>query len=261
MTEDDENRPFSKFWNKGLKKYNENLLKGAKMKLFIDGSNITYLCMFTAEKYPNALEAFPRIYANVVNKMQRDYAFYEMIFAWEGSGNSIKHRLELFPDYKKNRQGGADKPTREFRKLAKAFNEEKGWRNISLPDTEADDVIYALANIYKESKKNNIIISSDHDFIQIAQEGLVKGIFSKQQKRYLEIPEYDIVTYKCLAGDSSDSIPGVKGCGPKTALKYMKEGVPPEHFSTVGMFWKIVSMKDYSITHDTINRVKELLNV
>ncbi len=229
-------------------------------KLFIDGSNITYLCIFTAEKYPNPLKEFTRIYASVIGKIQRDYPFYEMIFAWEGTGNSIKHRLEIFPDYKKNRQGGATKSTRDFRERAQEYNDKKGWRNVSLHETEADDVIYALANIYKESSDTNIIMSSDHDFIQVAQEGLVKGVFSKQQKKFLEIPEYNIVDFKCMAGDSSDSIPGIKGCGPKTAIKYMKEGVPPEYFATVGMFHRIVSMKNYSVEHDTIKRVREVLN-
>ena len=36
------------------------------------------------------------------------------------------------------------------------------------------------------------------------------------------IPE-EVVDLKALTGDSSDNIPGVKGVGPKTAIKLLKE--------------------------------------
>ena len=77
----------------------------------------------------------------------------------------------------------------------------------------------------------------------------------------MEIPRYDIVQYKCMAGDSSDSIPGIAGCGPKTALKYMAEGIPEQHQETVDRFYQIVSMKAYAEKFNTIEKVKELLYV
>ena len=226
-------------------------------KLFIDGSNISYLCKYVAEKKPNAMQAFPGIYKGVTGKLQRDHPFHEMIFAWEGSGNSIKHRLEIFLEYKQQREH--DPTVKVFRELAKELNRAKEWLNVEVPETEADDVIYALANIYKSTADNNIVISADHDYIQMVQEGLVSKVYSYPTKSYLKIPDYDIVKYKCLVGDVSDNIPGVRGCGPKTAMKYLEHGIPTEHMRTVRMFYNIVSMKAYSIKHNMIYQVKEIL--
>ena len=228
--------------------------------MFIDGSNIAYVCMFAAEKRKGDIEeAFEKVYHNLVQKLRKMYPFHEMIFAWEGEGNSIKHRLEMFPSYKQNRIGGANRSTKSFRKIAKAYNVEAGHLNMALPEAEADDTIYALANIYKDTCDRNVIISSDHDFIQISQEGLVAEQYSCQSHKYVAIPEYDIVTFKSLSGDSSDCIPGIVGCGPKTALKYMREGIPEEHQATYEKFFKIVSMRYYADKYDTINRVKAML--
>ena len=228
------------------------------MKLFIDGSNITYICMFTAERYDEPLKEFTKIYANVMNKIQRSYPFHEMIIAWEGQGNSIKHRLELFPEYKQQRVKKAS--TEKYRKLAQEYNAAQIWPNVSLQDTEADDVIYAMAHIFKETAATNIVISADHDYIQLVQEGLISKIYSQQTKKYLKIPEYDIVMFKALTGDSADNIPGVKGCGPKTAIKYMENGIPPEHLKTAEKFFGVVSMSMYSEIHNTIELVKEILS-
>ncbi len=227
-------------------------------KLFIDGSNIAYVCMFAAEKRKGDMEeAFEKVYHNLVTKLRKMYPFHELIFAWEGEGNSIKHRLEMFPGYKQNRQGGASRSTKVYRKIAKKYNEEAGYANADLFETEADDTIYALANIFSETCDRNVIISSDHDFIQIAQEGLTVEQYSCQSHKFVVIPEYDIVKFKSLSGDSSDGIPGVVGCGPKTALKYMKEGIPAEHQATYEKFFEVVSMSHYAKKHNTIKRLRE----
>lgn len=227
-------------------------------KVFIDGSNITYLCMFTAEKRTKEPmdEAFLNVYHMVVSKMRKMYPSHDLLMAWEGDGNSIIHRLEIFEGYKQNRVYDPAKSTRVYRELAKSYNGDNSIDNVSLFEAEADDTIYALANIFKETADRNVIISSDMDFIQVAQEGLVAEIFSYQTKKYREMPDYDIVAFKSLAGDSSDGIPGVKGCGPKTALKYLKEGIPAEHQDTYEKFWKVVSLKYFSEKYNTIKRLQ-----
>lgn len=226
------------------------------MKVFVDGSNIAFLSAFVAEKYANAEQAFPRIYSMVTGKIKSMFPYHEMIFAWEGK-DSIKNRLEIFPEYKQQR---VKDPSKAYcMPLAQKLNDKNGWVNIAIEGIEADDVIYALANIYKDTADQNVIISSDQDFIQCLQENLVSKVYAYQQKKYQETPDYDIVMYKCLTGDSSDNIPGVKGCGPKTALKYLKSGIPEKHQETVDKFFKIVSMKDYSEKFNTIERVEDFL--
>lgn len=37
------------------------------------------------------------------------------------------------------------------------------------------------------------------------------------------VEAHQIVDYLCLVGDSADNVPGIKGCGPKTALKLLEQ--------------------------------------
>jgi len=227
-----------------------------KRKVFVDGSNIAHLCFHVAK---GDEKTFGNVYRNVSRKIQRMFPSSDCIYSWEGGG-STSNRRELFPEYKQNRVKRDSGDNLYFlMENAKTINDDNGVLNIQIPGMEADDVIYALANEYKETKEGNFIISSDHDFIQVVQEGLVRGVYSYQAKKFIPIPEYDIVMYKSLVGDSSDNIPGVKGCGPKTAIKYLKEGIPPKYAETVDKFWKVISLKNYSETFDTVNQVREAL--
>jgi DNA polymerase-1 len=96
-----------------------------------------------------------------------------------------------------------------------------GVRNLALPETEADDVIFALCRLLREQsiQARITVVSRDHDLIQVVQEGYATEVFDPVGKKNLEIPWYRITEYKALTGDSSDNLPGVSGIGPKTALK------------------------------------------
>jgi 5'-3' exonuclease len=62
-------------------------------------------------------------------------------------------------------------------------------------------------------------VSSDSDFYQLLQTHATLKIYNPIRKKFIEVPEYDYVTWKALKGDESDNIPGFKGIGNKTASK------------------------------------------
>tara|TARA_Y100000591_G_scaffold332196_3_gene368627 strand:+ start:1048 stop:1881 length:834 start_codon:yes stop_codon:yes gene_type:complete len=94
------------------------------------------------------------------------------------------------------------------------------------PKLEADDCLAILTkNILSKYPKANIyIITSDMDYLQLAQPNvlLYDLKFKKltERKSSFNDPKKDLFV-KILTGDKSDNIQGVfKKCGPKTACKY-----------------------------------------
>ena len=91
---------------------------------------------------------------------------------------------------------------------------------------EADDIIAYLANHY--FKKEVTIISSDKDFLQLVNPR-IKVYAPTKKKMYDEalvmedygVKPQNLVFYRCMEGDKSDNIDGVRGVGKKTILNKM----------------------------------------
>lgn len=100
---------------------------------------------------------------------------------------------------------------------------------------EADDVIGTLAKQAAEQKSTEtIILTGDRDMLQLVNSHVkvqvpVKGL--AETKTYDEetvekefgVKPAQWVDVKALKGDSSDNYPGVRGIGPKTAEKLIRE--------------------------------------
>jgi len=144
-----------------------------------------------------------------------DFSTYYIV--WDSKGGGA-WRKELVPTYKNSRKSEANLP--KSVEIGKQVSAELNISSIELPEVEADDIIYTLCTLLAHDE--NVIVSRDNDFIQIVQKGYATKVFDPVKKQALPIPEYDIVLFKALSGDSSDNIPGLPGVGPKTALKMMK---------------------------------------
>ncbi len=142
-------------------------------------------------------------------------------------------RTESFPEYKQGRPDYSQKPDNEnpFTQLAgiKKALEHIGIRYCEQPGCEADDLIaaYAVPPDYQA-----VIVSTDADFFQLVNE--TTGIYHYHGKKSVwyntaeftkkfGIPPARYLEYKALIGDKSDTIPGVKGIGPRTALKVINK--------------------------------------
>lgn len=101
---------------------------------------------------------------------------------------------------------------------------------ISIKNVESDDVIGTLC---KKAEKDNIkviIVTSDKDMAQLVTKNIniindnidyIMGI-KEIKKKYGVYPK-NIIDLLALTGDKSDNIPGIKGIGPKTAIKLIEE--------------------------------------
>ena len=145
-------------------------------------------------------------------------------------------RTEAYPQYKSNRKdyGGLPDNENPFSQLAgiKKALEKIGIKHCEQPGFEADDLIASYAS---PNDIQAVIVSTDTDFFQLVNEttavyhyhgknsvwyniGEVVKKYGFHPSRYLE--------YKALVGDKSDTISGVRGIGPKTALKVLQNERP-----------------------------------
>ncbi len=143
-----------------------------------------------------------------------------------------ERRTTLLPEYKQQRdEMPMDLQVQLFliRDLVEAF----GVKNLSLPGTEADDLMASYAIQTASSGGTCIIASSDKDVQQVVTENILIystlkhdlpapdatfGLLGPEAvERKWGVPPALLGDLLSLTGDSSDNIPGVPGVGPKGA--------------------------------------------
>ena len=162
-----------------------------------------------------------------------------VILVFDGQGN-ITNRRNTYSEYKANRQIKRITNFKVFSTLAEESDSIATQMlrlldylkclpvNISIIDKiEADDTIAYLS---QKLKDDIIIYSADQDFLQLVNKRIT--VYSPIKKKFYRpndvfeqygIHPYNFITMKCLMGDKSDNLPGVKGLGPKKLMKYFPE--------------------------------------
>ncbi len=156
----------------------------------------------------------------------------EMIITLDSPGPSF--RKEMFNAYKANR----DAPPEDLKEqITYIVNMIKNMdiSYMMAPGFEADDIIAYLARRYSKENYEVFIYSSDKDLAQLVNEK-VKMTHPEKGMMGFKILDTDgvvekfgikpeqMVDYLALIGDTSDNIPGVKGIGPKSAVKLFQYG-------------------------------------
>ena len=162
-----------------------------------------------------------------------------VILVFDGQGN-ITNRRNTYSEYKANRQIKRITNFNVFSTLEEESDSVSTQMmrlldylktlpvNISIIDKiEADDTIAYLS---QKLKDDVIIYSADQDFLQLVDKRItvyspIKKKFYRPQDIYDQYGLYpkNFITMKCLMGDKSDNLPGVKGLGPKKLFKYFPE--------------------------------------
>jgi DNA polymerase-1 len=93
---------------------------------------------------------------------------------------------------------------------------------------EADDVIGTLSRVAEEAGMKCVISTGDKDLAQLVSDDttLVNTMSNTRMDRAGVMEKFgvtpeQIIDFLALTGDSSDNIPGVDKCGPKTAAKWL----------------------------------------
>lgn len=202
--------------------------------LIIDGNNLLFQMFFgmpskVFNKKGETIHATIG-FISFVLKQVKLYSASRVCVVFDYDGSS--ERKEEYNDYKNNRFTNWESLSPEE---VPFFEEEKikrcltylGIKYIDSINMEADDVIASLTYLF--NKENKVIISSfDSDFFQLIDENtsvlryrgkasVLYDINLFKEKMGFEPSKY--VFYKCLVGDTSDNIKGIKGIGKVRATK------------------------------------------
>jgi DNA polymerase-1 len=150
-----------------------------------------------------------------------------------------RKRIELQPAYKETRKEMPKPMIPQLEFIQKQLTALLGFRNISLPDTEADDLMgcYAIAAC-KQAGMEVVLATNDKDLFQLvgpcvriyttakADLASPKDAFAllgeEQVTAKWDVPPGLIGDVLALTGDSVDNIPGI-GIGRKSAAALISE--------------------------------------
>lgn len=168
-------------------------------------------------------------FIGAINRLADIYAPTHLLVMFDGEKRNP--RKDILEEYKANRIDYSEVPDEEnpFTQLPYVYEalDYMGIRWAETTDCETDDVIAAYA--LKYGKECEVLISSfDSDYFQLITDK-VKVIRYRGKStvtcdgKYI-MQKYGVnpdryLDYKCLVGDSSDNICGIRGIGPKTAAK------------------------------------------
>ena len=142
-------------------------------------------------------------------------------------------RKELLAEYQSLRPALPEELVIQF-SIIKELLTADGIPCLEKGGFEADDVIGTIATKYKGTDMNVFILTGDKDILQLVQPHVsvilpkvgLSQVAVMDPSAVLEkmgVPPKQIPDYKALAGDSSDNYGGVKGLGPKTAIKLLQQ--------------------------------------
>ena len=139
-------------------------------------------------------------------------------------------RSEIFSEYKGTRDRMPDNLRCQIEGVFSLFESAK-IQVIGVEWYEADDVMGTIAEKYKNSDYQVVIISSDKDLCQFVEDGKVH-IYDAMKRKFMRradviekfwIPPEKVRDYLAIVGDSSDNIPGISGFGPKKAIDLLSK--------------------------------------
>lgn len=202
----------------------------SKPILLVDGSSYLYRAFHAMPPLTNSNgKPTGAVYGvvNMLKKLIADYQSEQVAMVFDAKGKTF--RDDLYKQYKANRPSMPDELREQIEPLHNIVK-ALGIPMLIVPGVEADDVIGTLA-VQADAAGQSIVISTgDKDMAQLVTERVtlintmnntkmdVAGVSEKFGVR----PE-QIIDYLALVGDTSDNIPGVNGCGPKTAVKWLGE--------------------------------------
>ena len=252
--------------------------------MIIDGLN-TFIRVFSAVPALNddgdhigGVTGFLRsIAANI-----RQHKPTRCVIVFDGKGGS-RRRKDLFPNYKANRanktafnryqefaslEDEQDSMKRQFGRLIQYLN-CLPITTLSIDNVEADDIMAYIANeIYTKDDNRATIVSTDRDFLQLVNNRISvwspikKKMYtpSVMQEEFGFSPK-NYLLYRSFIGDKSDNIPGLKGVGPKSLIKYFPMFTEDREILVQEIVEYATNVDKKYKVHELVSNNKELLEL
>jgi len=198
--------------------------------VLVDGSSYLYRAFHALPPLTNSRQEPVGAVLGVVNmllKLLDEHAPEHFAVVFDAKGKTF--RDDLFAEYKANRPPMPDELAAQIPPLLEVID-ALGLPMLQVPEVEADDVIGTLARQACAAGMKTLVSTGDKDMAQLVNDqvtlvntmtGSVLDPAGVEQK--FGVPPARIADWLALVGDSSDNIPGVPKCGPKTATKWLAE--------------------------------------
>tara|TARA_B110001454_G_C12723300_1_gene436375 strand:- start:40582 stop:43164 length:2583 start_codon:yes stop_codon:yes gene_type:complete len=166
-------------------------------------------------------------YLSMILKLIKDERPDYLAFCYDRKEPSF--RKDIYSEYKSNRTEMPDDLQKQMPHIKKV-SDLLGIKAYEVPGFEADDIIGCLSEWGLTQDLAVYIVSGDKDFAQLVKPNVFlydtmkdtkideKGVIEKWG-----VSPKQFIDYLAIVGDSSDNVPGVKGVGPKGAIKLIEE--------------------------------------
>ena len=195
----------------------------------LDASSFIYRSFFalpplkTKEGFPTgAIYGFLRALLSIMKSERPEY----LVVVFDHPAPT--KRDEVYREYKAGRPTMPD-PLRVQIPVIKELLKLMGIPTLEVEGYEADDLIAVLAGRFSERGFKVKIYTPDKDMLQLVDGNVVVinpmnwEIFNREKvEEKFGVPPEKVADYLALVGDKIDNIPGVKGVGPKTAVKLIE---------------------------------------
>lgn len=201
----------------------------------LDSYGLIYRSYFAFVSHPltnkagenvSALYGFFRSLAMILKTYRPQY----FLAAFDSRTPTFRH--EWYPEYKATRDKTPEDLHAQIPHIEKILT-TLGIACLRKDGFEADDIIATLARRAEKEGRRCVIISGDKDLAQLVGDfvSVLKPDKSEalahcgieEVKEHWGVAPVQMLDYLSLIGDSADNIPGVKGIGPKTAVKLLQD--------------------------------------
>jgi len=171
-------------------------------------------------------------FLNALFSVIEKYNFDSVIPVYD-AGNNWRKKEDT--EYKADREKSSIAHYADMNLLIEDVLPALGFSPVGIPGYEADDVIATIAR-KSPAYKEIFILTCDKDLLQLVNNRVKVILFNSAKKTQVVdidgvvsifgVYPSDVKYFKALAGDSSDNVAGLKGVGPKTAIKIIEECTP-----------------------------------
>jgi DNA polymerase I len=201
-----------------------------KPLVLVDGSSYLYRAFHAMPPLTNSRNEPVGAVLGVVNmllKLLDDFQPEHFAVVFDAKGKTF--RDELFAEYKATRPAMPDELGAQIAPLLEVV-EALGLPMLQVPGVEADDVIGTLARQATAAGMKTLVSTGDKDMAQLVDDHVTlvntmtgTTLDARGVEEKFGVPPARIIDWLALVGDTSDNIPGVPKCGPKTATKWLSE--------------------------------------